>query len=116
MSGLRLTEHVNNVQVFVTETPALPEVVVVAVPTEQEVVVTETVTEVLVEPEVVTTDEIGSPFGTLALDDKVVDLLVDGGINNESELRQAVADGRDLTELDGIGKVTAQKILDAINA
>jgi hypothetical protein len=54
------------------------------------------------------------PFGSLDIENHVIGLLVDNGLTNESELREAVAEGYDLTQIKGIGKVTANDILDAL--
>lgn len=65
-------------------------------------------------PDNVGENEAENAYGDIKLDDRDITLLAKGDIYNEADLRAAIAAGRDLTEINGIGGATNQDILDAV--
>jgi hypothetical protein len=60
-------------------------------------------------------DEFENPFEEIGIEDDIAKLLVAGGIENAEQLVDAVVEGRDLTELKGIGEAKRDVILAAVN-
>ena len=103
MSGLRLTESTTQKTTVKILPQMKPEVVEMSLDKSTDP-----------EPDEILGTPVADPFGTLDIDNHVIGLLVDNGIPDETALRLAVSEGRDLTKIKGIGKVTQQEILDAL--